>query len=177
MGILSPLSILAGCVALALAAAPAPAADHLDAPSLTPPGGDPALDITDIYAFRSPECDGCTVLVMGVNGLTGAGANASFNRRASYEFRVDTDGDAIRDINFKVKFGRERDGVQKLSVKMRHPGIRTSRIVRRGDGRTTPVGAEAVVNNGLEGIRVFAGTRDDPFFFDLPALLAWSNPG
>lgn len=52
-------------------------ADHLDAPGLTSPGGDPALDITDLYTFASPDCDDCTVLIMAVNGLSGAGVNAA----------------------------------------------------------------------------------------------------
>src|SRR5918912_1495618 len=52
------------------------AADHLDAPGLTPPGGDVRLDLTDIYAFRSRP--GRTVLVMNVNGFTKAGKQARF---------------------------------------------------------------------------------------------------
>ena len=48
------------------------AVDHLDAPGLTPPGGDLRLDITDVYAFRSPK--GKSVLVMNVNGLRGGTA-------------------------------------------------------------------------------------------------------
>ena len=43
------------------------AADHVDAPGLTPPGGNFQLDLTDIYAWRAKN--GNTVLAANVNGL------------------------------------------------------------------------------------------------------------
>ena len=50
------------------------AADHLDAPGLTPPPGGDGIgtDLTDIYAFQSPADASKTVLIMNVNGLTTA---------------------------------------------------------------------------------------------------------
>ena len=55
------------------------AADHLDAPSLMPPGGSVQTDITDVYAFRSPGNSAASVLVMNVN--TGVkGSDAPFGR-------------------------------------------------------------------------------------------------
>ena len=52
----------------------ASAADHLDAPGITPPpGGDGVgTDLTDIYAFQSPADAQKTVLIMNVNGLASA---------------------------------------------------------------------------------------------------------
>ena len=47
----------------------AKAADHLDAPGLTPPGGSVQTDITDIFAFRSPTNPDNTVLALNVNGV------------------------------------------------------------------------------------------------------------
>lgn len=49
--------------------APARAADHLDAPNLTPPGGSVQTDITDLYAFQSPANSQNSVLVLNVNGV------------------------------------------------------------------------------------------------------------
>jgi hypothetical protein len=55
------------------------AADHLDAPGLTPPGGSVQTDITDLYAFQSPTNPANSVLVLNVN--TGpAGSNVTFGR-------------------------------------------------------------------------------------------------
>src|SRR3990172_207803 len=86
---LSMLALVFGLVAM-----PAGAADHLDAPGLTPPGGDTRLDITDVYAFRSPSNPSNTVLVMGVNPLAGVLNNGTFHPGASYELKIDSDGDA-----------------------------------------------------------------------------------
>ena len=52
------------------------AADHVDAPGLTPPGGNLQLDLTDVYAWRARN--GNTVLAMNVNGLTAKGQRPVF---------------------------------------------------------------------------------------------------
>ena len=52
------------------------AADHVDAPGLTPPGGNLQLDLTDVYALRARN--GNTVLAMNVNGLTAKGKRPVF---------------------------------------------------------------------------------------------------
>ena len=155
----------------------ADAADHLDAPGLTPPGGDVRLDLTDIYAFRA--AGGRTALVLNVNGLTKAGQRATFatgvpsvaaTQRVSYNFRVDNNGDARQDVVLRVTFGKpNRQGVQKLQVRRNGKAIL--------NGKTSAFG-RVVVNRG-KGIRAFAGMRDDPFFFDLQGFLniLSSEPG
>ena len=155
----------------------ADAADHLDAPGLTPPGGDLRLDLTDIYAFRA--AGGRTALVLNVNGLTKAGQRATFasgvpsvaaTQRVSYNFRVDNNGDAVQDVVLRVTFGKpNRQGVQKLQVR------RNGRVIL--NGKTSAFGR--VVVNRARGIRAFAGMRDDPFFFDLQGFLniLSSEPG
>ena len=66
--------VLAAFLVHQAAPSSARAADHLDAPGLTPPPGGDGIgtDLTDIYAFRSPADASKTVLVMNVNGLTTA---------------------------------------------------------------------------------------------------------
>src|SRR5205085_2109979 len=59
------------------------AADHLDGPGATK---DPAADITDLYAFTSPETAGHLVLVMNVFPL--ATSSAKFSDKVEYTFRV-----------------------------------------------------------------------------------------
>jgi hypothetical protein len=146
------------------------AADHLDAPGLTPPGGDLRLDLTDIYAFRA--AGGRTALVLNVNGLTKAGQQATFatgvpsvaaTRRVSYNFRIDNNGDARQDVVLAVTFGNpNQQGVQKLQVR------RNGKVIL--NGKTSRFG-RAVVNRGKGGVRAFAGMRDDPFFFDLDGFI------
>src|SRR5918995_4552180 len=115
-------AVLAAATALAvgLAAKTGPSAaigaDHLDAPGLTPPGGDLRTDITDVYAFRAPN--GNAVLVLNVNGLTAAGTEATFASSVpsvektddvSYRLNVDNNGDAVADVVLEARFGRPNE--------------------------------------------------------------------
>jgi hypothetical protein len=170
---------LAAGVAIAVGGGPsrAGAADHLDAPGLTPPGGDVRLDLTDIYAFRG--AGGRTVLALNVNGFSKPGQQARFatgvpsvaaTKRVSYNFRIDNDGDAVADVVLRVTFGKPNAaGVQTIQVR------RNGKVVL--NGKTSRFGRVAV-NKG-KGIRAFAGMRDDPFFFDLDGFLniLSSEPG
>ena len=162
---------LSAAVAIAISGGPsgAGAADHLDAPNLSPPGGDVRLDLTDVYAFRTGS--GRTALVMNVNGFTDPGKQATFassvpsvasNKRVSYNLRVDNDGDATQDVVLKVTFGKPgRKGVQRLQVR------RNGRLLL--NGKTSRYGKVKV--NKDDGVRAYAGMRDDPFFFDLQGFL------
>ncbi len=166
---------IAAAVAVLLAQRAAPstagAADHLDAPGLTPPGGDARLDITDIYAFRAPDNAKSSVLIMNVNGLSKAGTQASFatdipsvakTRRASYVFYVDNNGDARPDITIRTTFGKpDANGRQTLTVTRNGKAIATGTTATFGKASATRAG----------GVRVYAGMRDDPFFFDLQGFL------
>lgn len=167
------IAAFAAPLALALMLLPAQAADHLDAPGLMPPGDNPALDITDVFAFQSPDCADCVVLAMGVNSLTPAGVQADFDRKAAYIFDIDTDGDAKEDITFVTRFGKVRkDGTQRFKVRRNeHPAPASVRkkVVRRGF--TTPIGEELNIVNGRDGVKAFAGMVDDAFYFDLPAFI------
>lgn len=166
----------AACVALllfAVLALPAQAADHLDAPGLMPPGDNPALDITDVFAFQSLDCSECLVLAMGINSLTPAGVQADFDRKAAYVFDIDNDGDAKEDVTFVIRFGKVRkDGTQRFKVRRNeHPApasVRT-KVVRRGF--TTPIGEDLNIVNGRQGVKAFAGMVDDAFYFDLPGFI------
>lgn len=167
---------LTNCAALAallFSIAPAQAADHLDAPGLTPPGGNAATDITDIYAFQSPDCSECTVLVMAVNALTPAGLDAPLeHKRTAYVIDIDNDGDAKEDVTFVIRASKVRkNGQQKLVVRRNgHPDGKRTTVLRRGKGRTTVLGEDLVINNGKDGVKVFAGMVDDAFYFDLPSF-------
>src|SRR5207247_3973823 len=115
------------------------AADHLDAPGLTPPPGGDGIgtDLTDIYAFQSPADASKTVLIMNVNGLTTAdlanppgpdrpfGSKVPFvdgNPNVSYNFRLDTNGDALPDVNVQIRFGKPgADGGQQMRDKILGP--------------------------------------------------------
>ena len=161
------------------------AADHLDAPGITPPPGGDGIgtDLTDIYAFQSPANARKTVLIMNVNGLAsaagignGPGPDRAFatkvpqvngNSKVSYNFRVDSNGDAVPDLTIQVRFGKPGgDGSQEMSVRIIGHGGDDFEL----EGRSTGFGKPAVINRE-DGVTAFAGRRDDPFFFDLIGFL------
>ena len=161
------------------------AADHLDAPGITPPPGGDGIgtDLTDIYAFQSPTDASKTVLIMNVNGLASAGGigngpgpdrafgtkvpQVNGNSKVSYNFRIDSNGDAVADRTINVRFGRPAaDGSQEMRVKVFGQGSDDVEL----EGRSTGFGKPIVINRE-DGVRAFAGRRDDPFFFDLVGFL------
>lgn len=133
---------------------PARSADHREAPILSA-GPLAAVDINDLYVFRSPEKPDSVVFVLTVNSGAGQTAQAAFRHQAKYNLLIDKNGDAKEDARILFDFGAPNaDGQQTLKV--RSVGLRGM----RGQGRT---GEDFVVKRDT---RVHAGLFDDPFFFD-----------
>jgi len=150
-------------IALILSPGFVSAADHLDAPNLTSPGADPRVDINDIYAFQSPSNPSNVVFIMTVNPLAGIVGSATFRAGASYDFKIDTNGNAIENITYKITFSPpDVSGVQKLLLR-RVPGNGQRAVLARG------LTSQNISVRG--GGTVRAGLFDDPFFFDLAAFL------
>ncbi len=175
------VAVVAG-LALAVAVTPllASASDHLDAPAAK---ADHRVDITDVYAFRSGPS--MTTLVLNVDGLmTPADSmSAKFRPNALYEVKLDRNLDGRADLAYRIMFSgatRNTDGtVTQAYVIRRMAGAGAADNVWTGDvvavGRTTPYKhavRSAAVNGGGTA---FAGTRDDPFFFDLPGFVQFKN--
>lgn len=144
------------------------AADHIDAPAVgSLANGSSAADITDYYAFESPENSDNYVFVCNVLGLTApmATGDASFDENVMYEFNIDNDGDNVEDLVIQTIF---RDGKVFTfgAVPVAMPGMMSKIIV--GDKVETTVsqyGQDPIVGEA-NGIKIFAGPRDDPFFMD-----------
>ena len=164
-------SLLAMALVFGLVAVPASAADHLDAPGLTPPGGDTRLDITDVYAFQSPNNSSNTVLVMGVNPLAGVLNDGTFHPNASYEFKIDSDGDAKEDLTYKIEFSAPNASLEQ--------GVTLYQLPARGGGSRLASGQTGQSISIPGGGMLSAGVFDDPFFFDLVGFLGldFCNPG
>jgi len=67
------------------------------------------LDLTDLYAFPKPGDTGKSILVMNVHPSVGENPpgptiTEPFAPMALYELKVDTDGDAVADIAYRVCF-------------------------------------------------------------------------
>lgn len=109
---LSKLRFLAPAV---LAAAPALAASHREAPAMTL---DPGADISDVYAFvsydaanlaRAPQ-DRKVTLIMNVvpSQDPSSGPNYfAFDDDVLYELKIDNDKDGVDDLHYEIRFKTE----------------------------------------------------------------------
>jgi hypothetical protein len=80
------------------------ASSHREAPGVTE---DPVADITDVYAFVSPDRTETTTLIMNVNPfeLPAGGPNFhKFGDNVLYEFKIDNNGDAVEDVTYQFRF-------------------------------------------------------------------------
>lgn len=133
-------------------------ADHRDGPAAE---GDAPLDITDVYAFRSPANNDNLVVGFGVNGLTTPDKNATtrFSADGKYLVHVSNDADLQDEATVTVDF--DNNTPQGFSI----TGLGSNPIT----GTVTAAGETPKITDA-GGIKVFAGLRDDPFFFDLVAF-------
>jgi hypothetical protein len=151
---------------------------HYSGPDYGFPHGDARLDLTDLYAFPTPGDAGKSILIMNVHPSVGVNPTGPtiaepFAPSAIYELKIDTDGDAVADIAYRVRFSRSDDGAQTATVR-RAEGKDAAGI---GDGGEVVL-MDAPVSTGLDaqvttvgGYRFFAGWRSDPFFFDTQGAL------
>lgn len=155
-------------------------ADHLDSPgpiaitvgddtaNVGPPMGDPKTDITDVYAFLKPGDPTKSILVMNVNPLAPALAS-SFDSNAIYMINIDTNGDAVADRSFRVRFSDFVNGTQTATVHLASGALAAG---LNDGGPAIIAGAPASFGPDPQittrsPYRFFAGIRSDPFFFDL----------
>ncbi|KIG16868.1 hypothetical protein DB30_04030 [Enhygromyxa salina] len=152
---------LLGVALLAFALTPGAAngADHADSPLA---GADPAADISDLYAWHTE--DDRLVMIVNFAGLGGAGSPGTYDADVLYGVRIDRDGDGISDHDIWVRFGQNGAGAWGVQV----AGLPGEEPVEG------PVN-ETLTSDG--GALVFAGPREDPFFFDLDGFLATLDTG
>lgn len=156
--------LLTALVVLATAVGIVWAADHIDAPAVTAT----ASDITDYYAFQSPENADNLVFVANLQGLLdpAATASAKFDEQVMVEFNIDNTGDAVEDLVIQAVF---RDGkVQVYGPAAPSESGLMSQVETDGglvEAEITQYNETAKIGSG-KGMKVFAGPRDDPFFFD-----------
>ncbi len=144
-------------------------ADHIDAPEVgTLAEGSSLSDITDFHAFESPENPNNYVFVCSVLGLTAPSetAAAQFNEDIMYEFNIDIDADQVEDLVIQTVF-RDDKVIVLGPIAPSTPG-RDSQIENTGLKVEAPISkyGESIAVAENNGIKVFAGPRDDPFFFD-----------
>lgn len=152
------MTLRIGCILL-LTAGLAQAADHRDSPLTT---ADPSADINDVYLFNNPNDP--TEVVIAQTVLPFANFNSRFSDAVEYRYYIDNGATTIQ-IN--CRFTEQSNRVSCTGP---------NGLAAAGGIERTVVGT---------GMRVWAGLRDDPFFFDLAAfnrtratlVPAFTNPG
>jgi hypothetical protein len=147
---------------------------HYSGPDFGFPHGDARLDLTDLYAFPKPGDPRRSILIMNVHPSAavnppGPTAAEPFAPEALYELKIDTDGDAVADIAYRVRFSCSESGVQTATLR-RVMGAQAAGMDDSGqiivEGAPVSTGPEARVTQAGDH-RFFAGWRSDPFFFDV----------
>ena len=140
------------------------AADHIDAPAVT----NKPTDITDVYVFRGQDPDNM-VFVANTQGLLSpaATADAGFDENTMIEFNIDNNGDNVEDLVIQciAKNGKMRvygPAIPQVTGTISY--LNVSNFSVQAD--ITKYGQDPIIGEE-DGIKVFAGPRDDPFFFDL----------
>ncbi len=193
-------AVAVGLGALGLAAGPAQASSHREAPLIA---DDPSADITDLYAFKSPDKTDSTTFVMNVNPFSLAAGGPNFHKFGDdvlYRINIDNNGDAVEDVAYEFRFTTKFTNPNTFlyntnTIKsLDDPAwnIRQSYSVTEiREGKATVIGANLIVppanvgprstpnydalatasiSNLPNGIKSFAGPRDDPFFADLGSI-------
>ncbi len=151
---------------------------HYSGPDFGFPHGDARLDFTDLYAFPKPGDAGKSILIMNVHPSLGANppgptTDIALSPDAIYELKIDTNGDNVADIAYRVRIPSSKDGAQTATLRR----VEGAQAAGTGDdGQIIVEGAP--VSTGPEtrvmeagGHRFFVGWRSDPFFFDVNGAL------
>jgi len=146
---------------------------HYSGPDFGFPHGDARLDFTDLYAFPKPGEAGKSILIMNVHPSAGVNppgptTDVAFSPDTIYELRIDTNGDAVADIAYRVRFTSHKGGAQTATLRR----VEGAQAAGMGDDgqiivEEAPVSTEMDAHVTEAGdYRFFAGWRGDPFFFD-----------
>ncbi len=138
---------------------------HLDSPIARQ---DVRLDITDLYVFR-----GETGTVFAINVCHSIAGNIpvpGYHPEGMYEFKIDTDGDAVENLTYRITFdARDSNGKQR-SVLRRIAGADAADPNAAGDIIAKGATDEVVATEG--GFRIWAGKAGDPFWIEPDVLHA-----
>ncbi|MCH9806644.1 MAG: DUF4331 domain-containing protein [Alphaproteobacteria bacterium] len=169
--------VLASLAALAVGAGNTThASDHYDGPAVL---GDPTTDITDMYVFPSPG--NADRLVMVMNVIPNAGTTKWFSHALDYRFRlrpvtVSRTGPKAGfkvgnpDITFRCVFSdlKQING---------SPGQTGHCHTPKGEIKFAVGRATSEKKFKQHGIRVFTGSRLDPFFMDVEGMIRSTKEG
>ena len=138
--------------------------DHADSPAVV---ARPGADLTDVYVFPSSRNDANVVLAVNVHPLIapGMGASTYFDPGVMYQFKIDNTGDHVEHLVLQFSASAPSKGSQTITLygpgKPNQTGTSSTWIAKTGTFKYNDKNAT------VGGIKVFAGPREDSFFFDL----------
>ena len=147
---------------------------HYSGPDFGFPRGDARLDFTDLYAYPKPGDGSKSIFIINVHPSAsqkppGPTTAEPFATEALYELKIDTDGDAVADIAYRVRFSYSEGEAQTATLR-RVEGAQAAATGDAGlaiiEGAPVSTGPVARVTEAGD-YRFFAGWRSDPFFCDV----------
>src|SRR6266550_2152703 len=95
---------------------------HASGPNFGFPRDDARLDMTDLYAFTKPGEPAKSIIVLNVHPSFRLDSpepttKEPFAPGALYEFKIDTDGNAVADLSYSVLFSSSGDGKQSATMR------------------------------------------------------------
>ncbi len=149
------------CLGLAVYGGYLRAADHQEAPGTKE---DLNADLADVYAWHDED-----KLVLGLtfNGLKDPveGQVGTYDPNALYTIHIDNNADNYADFNIHVRFGQNAEGLW---------GVQVQNLPGSDEDIIGPVEEIIYVANGRY---VYAGLREEPFFFDLEGFKTTVSTG
>ncbi|BDW91262.1 hypothetical protein MACH07_00940 [Flagellimonas marinaquae] len=147
-------------------------ADHIDAPSSAGTSG----DIADFYAFEPSEGSDNTVFVVDLqSNVLPDLAYGTFDENVLTEINIDLDGDLVED---QVIQAIARDGRMYFfgPTAPAQTGLNSEVYTDAALGDVEISSSTAIVETTSDGVSLFAGPRQDPFFFDFFQFNAVISP-
>jgi|ERR1700677_128748 hypothetical protein len=94
---------------------------HYSGPNFGFPHADARLDLTDLYAFPKPGDTGKSIVIMNVHPSASVVPRAPttaepFAPKALYELKIDTNGDAVADIAYRLRVSPSAAGSQTATL-------------------------------------------------------------
>jgi len=143
---------------------PVQAADHTDPPDRVAAGN--SADIGDLYAWHNTGRGTLTVALTFAGPLAPAADQAgAYDSDILYGVHIDNSADNTPNFNVWIRFAQNDLGAWGVQV-----------IGLPGTNGPVVGAVETILNPGND-VKVWAGLRDDPFFFDLQGFIDTTTTG
>ncbi|HEX5269306.1 MAG TPA: DUF4331 family protein, partial [Gemmataceae bacterium] len=146
-----------------------PFSDVPNTPALSAKPGD---DLTDTYLFPDPSNPNNVVVIMDVHPFIppGQAGQEEFDPNLLYQMQFSTQDNGVEDLAIQFKFNGSDPATQQVQVAgpVLPERTGTSAYFEQPDQVTGTLNQTFTTGNG---VKVFAGVAEDPFFFDLNQFL------